>query len=69
MIQTTMAWETALELCLGIRSAGIPVIFLSANASAAWSEQCGVRLEFISQASLRRMLTLQASAADCATNV
>ncbi|MGA9393632.1 MAG: response regulator transcription factor [Candidatus Sulfotelmatobacter sp.] len=33
IIETTMARGTALGLCLGIRRAGIPVIFLSANAS------------------------------------
>jgi two-component system, OmpR family, alkaline phosphatase synthesis response regulator PhoP len=33
MIQTTMAWGTELRFCQGIRRAGIPVIFLSANSS------------------------------------
>ncbi len=33
MIQTTMARETALDLCLAIRKSGMPVIFLSANTS------------------------------------
>ena len=33
IIQTTMATETALDLCLGIRRGRIPVILLSVNAS------------------------------------
>jgi DNA-binding response OmpR family regulator len=33
MIQTTMAREAAIDLCLGIRRGRMPVIFLSANAS------------------------------------